>query len=47
MMVEAQTIATKLGITFRHTIEKRIEGTERVGAHNTSIVQDLEDGRAP
>lgn len=46
MMREAQTIAEKLGITFRHTIEKRIEGAEAVGAHKTSMLQDVEAGRS-
>jgi ketopantoate reductase len=45
MMREAQTMAEKLGITFRHTIDKRIEGAEAVGAHKTSMLQDVEDGR--
>lgn len=46
MMQEAQTIAESLGITFRHTIEKRIEGAESVGAHKTSMLQDVESGRS-
>ena len=46
MMAEAQTIAEKLGVTFRHTIEKRLEGAEKVGAHKTSMLQDVEAGRA-
>ena len=46
MMGEAQEIAEKLGITFRHTIEKRIEGAESVGAHKTSMLQDVEHGRS-
>ncbi|MDJ0950147.1 MAG: 2-dehydropantoate 2-reductase [Alphaproteobacteria bacterium] len=46
MMREAQDIAHKLGITFRHTIEKRIEGAESVGAHKTSMLQDVELGRS-
>ncbi len=46
MMREAQEIAEKLGITFRHTIEKRIAGAEGVGAHKTSMLQDVEAGRA-
>ncbi|MFQ5765838.1 MAG: 2-dehydropantoate 2-reductase [Rhodospirillales bacterium] len=45
MMLEAQAVAHKLGITFRHTIEKRINGAEKVGAHKTSMLQDLESGR--
>ncbi|RMD61588.1 MAG: 2-dehydropantoate 2-reductase, partial [Alphaproteobacteria bacterium] len=40
MMEEAQAIAHKLGITFRHTIEKRIAGAQSVGAHKTSMLQD-------
>jgi len=44
MMTEAQIIAEKLGIKFRHTIEKRLEGAEAVGAHKTSMLQDLEGG---
>jgi 2-dehydropantoate 2-reductase len=46
MMAEAQTIAGKLGITFRVPLEKRIAGAERVGHHKTSMLQDVEAGRA-
>jgi ketopantoate reductase len=46
MMAEAQQIAEKLGVTFRHTIEKRIAGAEAVGAHKTSMLQDVEAGRS-
>jgi len=46
MMTEAQAVAEKLGITFRHTIEKRIAGAESVGAHKTSMLQDVEVGRS-
>jgi len=46
MMSEAQSIANKLGITFRVPIEKRIGGAERVGHHKTSMLQDVEAGRA-
>jgi 2-dehydropantoate 2-reductase len=46
MMREAQEIAHKLGIKFRHTIERRIAGAEGVGAHKTSMLQDLESGRS-
>lgn len=46
MMQEAQETAEKLGITFRRTIERRIEGAENVGAHKTSMLQDVEAGRA-
>jgi 2-dehydropantoate 2-reductase len=47
MMTEAQTIANKLGIEFRVTLEKRIAGAEKVGKHKTSMLQDIEAGRAP
>ena len=46
MMAEAQQIAEKLGIVFRHTIEKRIEGAAGVGKHKTSMLQDVEAGRS-
>jgi len=46
MMAEAQDIAGKLGISFRVSIEKRIAGAERVGHHKTSMLQDVEAGRA-
>ncbi len=46
MMAEAQAIAETLGVTFRHTIEKRIQGAESVGAHKTSMLQDVELGRS-
>lgn len=45
MMTEAHAIASKLGITFRHTIEQRVEGAEKVGEHKTSMLQDLEAGK--
>ncbi len=46
MMAEAQAIAEKLGIKFRHTIERRIAGAEGVGKHKTSMLQDVEAGNA-
>ncbi len=45
MMTEAEAIATKLGITMRASIEKRIAGAEKVGPHKTSMLQDVEHGR--
>jgi 2-dehydropantoate 2-reductase len=47
MMREAQTVANKLGIEFRVSLEKRIAGAEKVGKHKTSMLQDIEAGRAP
>lgn len=46
MMKEAQDIAQKLGVSFRVSIEKRIAGAEAVGAHKTSMLQDVEAGRS-
>ena len=46
MMTEAQTIAHKLGVEFRVSLEKRIAGAEKVGKHKTSMLQDIEIGRA-
>lgn len=45
MMVEAQAIAEALGIRFPIDVDKRIEGGAAVGAHKTSMLQDLERGR--
>ena len=45
MMREAQDVAAHLGITFRVSLEKRIEGAEKVGKHKTSMLQDVEAGR--
>jgi 2-dehydropantoate 2-reductase len=45
MMIEAQTVANKLGVTFRVPLEKRINGAERVGHHKTSMLQDVEASR--
>jgi 2-dehydropantoate 2-reductase len=46
IMTEAQTVADKLGISFRVPLEKRIAGAEKVGHHKTSMLQDVEAGRA-
>ena len=46
MMSEAQQVAEKLGASFRVTIERRIEGAASVGKHKTSMLQDLEAGKA-
>ncbi len=46
MMREAQAVAEKLGASFRVTLEKRIDGAEKVGRHKTSMLQDVEAGRA-
>lgn len=46
MMEEAEIIANRLGRTIRVSIDKRIAGTEKVGQHKTSMLQDVEAGRA-
>ncbi len=45
MMLEAQTVAEKLGVKFPIDVEKRIDGGAAVGAHRTSMLQDLDQGR--
>jgi 2-dehydropantoate 2-reductase len=45
MMMEAEMVANKLGVTFKIGIEQRINGAARVGAHKTSMLQDVELGR--
>ncbi|MEM7289395.1 MAG: 2-dehydropantoate 2-reductase, partial [Pseudomonadota bacterium] len=45
MMVEAQTIAEKLGVKFPIDVDRRIEGGAAVGAHRTSMLQDLDQQR--
>ena len=46
MMREAQAVAEKLGVVFKISLEQRIAGAQAVGAHKTSMLQDLEHGRA-
>ncbi len=45
MMLEAQAIAEKLGVKFPIDVDRRIEGGAEVGAHRTSMLQDLDSGR--
>ncbi len=45
MMLEAQAIGELLGARFGIPIDKRIDGAAAVGAHKTSMLQDLERGR--
>ncbi len=46
MMEEAQAVGRKLGVEFKVSLEQRIAGAESVGAHKTSMLQDVEAGRA-
>ena len=45
MMLEAQRIGRRIGVHFRVDVERRINGAARVGAHRTSMLQDLDRGR--
>jgi 2-dehydropantoate 2-reductase len=46
MMAEAQAVAEALGVRFKISLEQRLAGAEAVGAHKTSMLQDVESGRA-
>ncbi|MGN8120009.1 2-dehydropantoate 2-reductase [Labrys sp. 22185] len=46
MMVEAEQIGLKFGARFRVGVDRRIDGAAGVGAHRTSMLQDLDKGRA-
>jgi len=45
MMLEGQRVAEALGVRFAIDIDKRIAGAAEVGAHKTSMLQDLESSR--
>ena len=45
MMVEGQAVGEALGVRFAADVERRIDGAAAVGAHRTSMLQDLELGR--
>jgi 2-dehydropantoate 2-reductase len=45
LMIETEAVAGKLGIELPISIDQRIAGAEKVGAHKTSMLQDLEAGR--
>jgi 2-dehydropantoate 2-reductase len=44
-MTETEAVAAKLGIEMPISIDQRMAGAEKVGAHKTSMLQDLEAGR--
>ena len=46
MMLEAQAVGEKIGVQFKVSIDKRIAGAQAVGAHKTSMLQDVEQGKA-
>jgi len=45
MMLEAQAVGEKLGVHFPISVEQRIDAAQQLGAHKTSMLQDLERGR--
>jgi 2-dehydropantoate 2-reductase len=45
VMTETEAVAARLGIELPISIEQRMAGAEKVGAHKTSMLQDLEAGR--
>jgi len=45
MMLEGHRVAEALGVRFAIDVDKRIAGAAEVGAHKTSMLQDLERGR--
>ena len=45
MMLEAEGVARKLGVDFPVDVDTRISWGAEVGAHKTSMLQDLEKGR--
>lgn len=42
MMLEAQAVGEALGVKFSLEVEARMDGAKAVGAHKTSMLQDLE-----
>ena len=45
MMLEAEKIGRRIGVHFRVDVDRRINGAARVGAHRTSMLQDVDKGR--
>src|ERR1043165_2237254 len=45
IMQEVESVASGLGIELGISIEQRLAGTEKVGHHKTSMLQDVESGR--
>ena len=45
IMAETEAVVAKLGIELPISIDQRLAGAEKVGAHKTSMLQDLEAGR--
>lgn len=47
IMEEVERVAGRLGVTMRMSLQKRIEVTESLGNHKTSMLQDIEARRMP
>jgi 2-dehydropantoate 2-reductase len=45
LMAETEAVAARLDIELPISIDQRMAGAEKVGAHKTSMLQDLEAGR--
>ena len=45
MLVESQAVGEALGVDFAMRVEPRIDMAGAIGAHKTSMLQDLERGR--
>jgi 2-dehydropantoate 2-reductase len=45
VMVEAESVATALGVQMQVSVDQRLEGANSVGEHKTSMLQDYEQGR--
>jgi 2-dehydropantoate 2-reductase len=45
LMAETEAVAARLGIDLPISIDQRMAGAEKVGAHKTSMLQDFEAGR--
>jgi 2-dehydropantoate 2-reductase len=45
VMVETEAVASRVGIELPVSIDQRMAGAGKVGAHKTSMLQDLEAGR--
>lgn len=44
-MEEDASVAARLGVHFRVTVERRLDGAVAVGNHKMSTLQDLEKGK--
>lgn len=45
VMLETEAVATSIGVTMPISVDQRLSGAGRVGAHRTSMLQDYEAGR--